>query len=146
MKYLISFLIFLIFAILSFIYIKISTPVIINQNNKAKINKKIFNENIKIIKTNFDYSFPVRILYMKIGFKPFKYQIIYKITIKNADKYALFNIKTILQSYNINYSLLSAKKNEIYIFFKDFTQADSILKLFKEYNFNIKITKIKKRI
>jgi len=147
MKYFISFLLFLIFIILSVIYIKISTPVVENiQKQEIKSNKKLILNNFKTLTPNFDYSFPARILYMKIGFNPFKYRIIYKVVIKDADKYALFNIKTILESYNVNYSLITTNKSEIYIFFKDFSQANFILKLFKEYNFNIKITKIKQRI
>ena len=147
MKYLIGFLIFLIFSILSFIYIKISSPVV-NVSSEHQTVKTNFNmaESIKITKPNLVYNFPARILYMKIGFNPFKYEIIYKITLKNTDNYALFNIKTILDNFKINYSIYNAKKSEIYIFFKNLSQANTILKLFKEYNFNIKITKIKKRI
>ncbi len=146
MKYLIWFLIFVIFGVLSFIYLKVSSPVIVNfkQTGIEKIYQK--NEIKKILKPDIAYSFPARILYMKIGFKPFRYEIVYKVTINNADKYAIFNIKTILDNYNVNYSVYNAKKSEIYIFFKDLTQASLVLNLFKEYNFNIKIQKIKKRI
>ncbi len=148
MKYFIGILLFSIFLILSFIYIKISSPVVSVKKTEININNselKTINQ-IKITKPDFVYNFPVRILYMKIGFNPFKYEIIYKVTLKNTDNYALFNIKTILDNYNVNYSVYNAKKSEIYIFFKNLSQANTVLNLFKEYNFNIKITKIKKRI
>ncbi len=146
MKYVVGFLIFLIFSVLSVIYIKISSPVIMNIEEVNVSKKNTEKQTFKTIKPDFKYFFPVRILYMDIGFNPFKYEIIYKITLENADNYALFNIKTILQNYNVNYSVYNAKKSEIYIFFKDLQQANLVLNLFKEYNFNIKITKIKKRI
>ena len=147
MKYFISFLLFLVFVVLSVIYIKISNPTVsIVGNTQIKKPQKTEMSVLKILKPEIKYSFPARILFMKIGFNPFRYRIIYKVTIKNADKFALFNIRTILENYNIHYSLFSSKKSEIYIFFKDLNQANTILRLFKEYNFNIKITKIKKRI
>ncbi len=147
MKYLVGFLTFLIFIILSVIYINISSPVILQKQEKNHIKKHYLNQNIQIInKPKISYLFPARILFIKIDFKKSRYEIIYKLIIGSADKYALFNIKTILDSYNINYSLYKVKKSEIYIFFKSLEQANLILNLFKRYNFNIQIQKIKKRI
>ncbi len=145
MKYLISVLIFLIFAGLIFYYLQISKPEKINENSKYEKKQEIKESFFKIKKPNI-YSLPARVLYMKIDFKKYRYEIIYKIIIKNIDKYAIFNIKTILENKKIAYSLFKAKKTEIYIFFKNLEQANSVLNLFKEYNFNIKIEKIKKRI
>jgi len=145
MKYLVGFLSFLIFIILTIIYFKISEPVAVKKQGKT--NEKIFSfEKAEVLKPKNVYSFPARILYMKIDFRKFNYVIIYKVVIKNFDKYALFNIKTILDEYNIPYSLYKGKREEIYIFFKNLYEANRILNLFKEYNFNIKIQKIKKRI
>ena len=145
MKYLVSFLSFLIFIILVIIYFKISEPVIIKEQGKNSEKKLSFEKAEVLIPKNI-YSFPARILFMKVDFKKFKYVIIYKVIIKNFDKYALFNIKTILDEYNVPYSLYKGKKEEIYIFFKNLYEANNVLNLFKEYNFNIKIQKIKKRI
>ena len=145
MKYLISVLSFLIFFGLVFFYFHISKPENIDEIQKPKETETKKESFFKIEKPKI-FNLPARVLYMKIDFKKFRYKIIYKITIKNVDKYATFNIKTILESKKIAYSLFKAKKTEIYIFFKNLQEANSVLSLFKEYNFNIKIEKIKKRI
>ncbi len=145
MKYLISVLTFLIFAGLVFFYLQISKPEKIIENSKSEKKTEIKESFFRINKPKV-YTLPARVLYMKIDFKQFRYEIIYKIIIKNVDRYAIFNIKTILENKKIAYSLFKAKKTEIYIFFKNLDQANSVLNLFKEYNFNIKIEKIKKRI
>jgi len=145
MKYLVSFLSFLIFVVLIIIYFKISGPVAIKKQGKNSEKKLSFEKAEVLIPKNI-YSFPARILYMKVDFKKFTYVIIYKVIIKNFDKYGLFNIKTILDEYNVSYSLYRGKREEIYIFFKNLYEANNVLNLFKEYNFNIKIQKIKKRI
>jgi len=145
MKYLIGFLTVLIFVILSVIYFNISKPVIVKKEEREKEKNITFTE-IKPLKPKNIYFFPAKILYMKVDFKKFNYIIIYKIIVNNFDKYALFNIKTILEEYNVPYSLYKGKKEEIYIFFRNLSEANSIINLFKEYNFNIKIQKIKKRI
>ena len=145
MKYFIFSLTFLIFLVLVFIYINISKPIEITKQEKENNKNNSFTK-FEILKPKLKYSFPVRILYMKIDFQKFKYIIIYKVVLKNFDKFAFFNIKTILDSNNIHYSLFKRKKGEIYIFFKNLSEANSVINLFKEYNFNIKIQKIKKRI
>ncbi len=146
MKYIISFLSFLLIVGIIFFYLQISKPEVISKQSKLISKKTILSQNIFKINKPKIYNLPVRVLYMKIGFNKFKYEIIYKVVINNLDKYAFFNIKTILDNENIAYSLIKAKKTEIYIFFKNLEQANSVLNLFKEYNFNIKIEKIKKRI
>ena len=130
---------------MTIIYIKISQPVIFSKKQGKQENKITFMKNEPLVAEN-RYFFPARILFMKIDFKQIRYVIVYKVMIRNFDKFALFNIKTILDEYNIPYSLYRGKKSEIYIFFKNLAEANSVLNLFKEYNFNIKIQKIKKRI
>jgi len=146
MKYIIAVLSIIIFIILSLFYIEISKPN--NYENKKTIKQQEinFSKPFNIKKPNFSYFFPVRVLYMKIDFNRFKYIIIYKVTLKSVDRFAFFNIRALLNNYNIHYSLLERKKAEIYIFFRTLEEANTILNLFKEYNFNIKIKKIKKRI
>jgi len=148
MKYIISFLSLVLFLGLVFFYLQISKP-----EKEIKIKKDVKNEviedkneNLFKIKQVNAINLPVRVLYMKIDFQKYKFKIIYKVDIKNVDKYALFNIKTILDDYNIVYSMIKEKNTEIYIFFKSLIEAERVLKLFKEYNFNIKIQKIKQRI
>ena len=143
MKYLVYFLSFFIFLILVLIYIKISKPLFFSESSE---DKKIEKKELKPFNFEGFYNLPARILYMKIDFETFKYQIIYKIVIKKTNRFTLFNLKTILNDFRIHYSLIKAKNTEIYIFFKNLKEANSVLSLFKEYNFNIKIEKIKKRI
>ena len=146
MKYIVAVLSVTIFVILSLIYIKISRPVSYENNIITKQPEINFSKSFDIKKPKFSYLFPVRVLYMKIDFKKFKYILIYRVTLKGFDKFGFFNIMALLNNYNIHYSLLERKKAEIYIFFRSLKEANTILNLFKEYNFNIKIKKIKKRI
>jgi len=145
MKYFIFSLTFLVFLVLVFIYINISKPIELQKQENVKEKNISFNT-LKILKPKIEYSFPARILYMKFDFRNFRYVVIYKVVLKSFDKFAFFNIKTILDSKNIHYSLLKAKRGEIYIFFRNLSEANSVINLFKEYNFNIKIQKIRKRI
>ena len=146
MKYIISFLSFLLIIGIIFFYLQISKPEVIMKHNKLINKKTILPQKIFKINNPKIYNLPVRVLYMKIGFNKFKYKIIYKVIINKVDKFAFFNIKTILDNENISYSLIRAKKTEIYIFFKNLNEANSVINLFKEYNFNIKIQKLKQRI
>ena len=146
MKYIVAVLSIVIFIILSLIYIKISRPDNYRNTIVSKQSEINFSKPFNIKKTNFSYLFPARVLYMKIDFHKFKYVVIYKVTLRGLDRFAFFNIRTLLNNYNIHYSLLQRKKAEIYIFFRSLKEANTILNLFKEYNFNIKIQKIKKRI
>jgi len=146
MKYIISFLSLILFLGILFFYLQISKPESeINYKKSEKEITQIEQKIFKFKKKNF-INLPVRDLYMKIDFNQYKYIIIYKIVIKNVDKYAFFNIKEILDAYKIAYSMIKEKNTEIYIFFKNLKEANSVLNLFKEYNFNIKIEKLKKRI
>ena len=146
MKYVIVVLSSIIFIILSLIYIKISEPYNYENKKIVKQSEINFSKPFSIKKPALSYFFPARVLYMRIDFNKFKYSLIYKITLKGLDKFAFFNIKTILDNYNIHYSLLERRRAEIYIFFRNLKEANAILNLFKEYNFNIKIKKIKQRI
>ena len=148
MKYIISFLSLILFLGLVFFYLQISKPEKEINIKKDFKNKVVENkdENLFKIKQVNTIELPVRVLYMKIDFQKHKFEVIYKVSIKNVDKYALFNIKEILDAYNVAYSMIKEKNTEIYIFFKSLMEAERVLKLFKEYNFNIKIQKIKKRI
>ena len=145
MKYFIFSLTFLIFLSLIFIYINISKPIELQKQENSK-EKNISFDTLNVLKPKIEYSFPARILYMKFDFRKFKYVVIYKVILKNFDKFAFFNIKEILDSKNIHYSVFRKKRGEIYIFFRNLSEANSVINLFKEYNFNIKIQKIKKRI
>jgi len=146
MKVFISFLIGIIIVSLIVTYVKISTPEIekVEQKKEEKVKSLLKEE--KIINFSFNkFFFPARELNIKIDFEKGKRVILYKVTL-DGDRFALFNIKTILNQENISYSLIESKKTEIYIVFKSLKEAEKVLKIFKEYNFDIKVQKITKRV
>jgi len=143
MKYVIYSISFFIFLVLILIYVNISKPVFPSPSFKEEKEEK---QELKPFEVNNLYNLPARILYMKVDFQQSRYRIIYKVVVKGVDKFTIFNLKTILDDFKIHYSLIKTKNTEIYIFFKNLKEANSVLNLFKEYNFNIKIEKLKKRI
>lgn len=146
MKVFISFLIGIIIVSLIVTYVKISTPEIekVEQKKEEKVKSLLKEE--KIINFSFNkFFFPARELNIKIDFEKGKRVILYKVTL-DGDRFALFNIKTILNQENISYSLIESKKTEIYIVFKSLKEAEKVLKIFKEYNFDIELEKIIKRV
>ncbi len=144
MKILISVLIFLTVVILGLVYVKISSP---EDFKVEKLKKQNFIKKEFKLKKPEIYDFPARVLYMKIDFRNFKSVVLYRVVLNVKDRFELFNLKALLKSYNIVYSLIEGKKElKVYILFKSLAEAEKILNLFKEYNFNVKIEKIKKRI
>ncbi len=144
MKIFISFLFFLTFAILIAIYVNISKPQI-NLKEIAK-QENLTKEKSEIKKPTI-YNFPAKVLAMHIDFRKYKYIYLYRVIINVKDRYELFNMKAILKNFNLIYSLVENKKNEkIYILFRNLNEAKKVLDIFKEYNFKIKIEKIKQRI
>ena len=146
MKIFISFLMGIIVISLIITYVKISKPEVekIEQKKEETINSVLKEE--KIIDFSFNkFFFPARELNIKIDFEKGKRVILYKITL-GGDKFALFNIKTILNQENISYSLIESKKTEIYIVFKSLKEAKRVLKIFKKYNFDMELEKIIKRV
>jgi len=148
MKIIISLLSFLIFSLLVLTYIKISKANFNHFTYKEKelnITKSIPEEMLKL--TSFKYNaLPARVLYEKIDFKNIRTVVLYKLTIKNNDKFAVFNILEILKNQKIAYSMIKQKTTKIYIIFKNLKEAEKILNLFKFYNFPVKLQKIIKRI
>jgi len=146
MKVVISFLIGIIIVSLIVTYVKISKPEIENiEVKKEEKIKKVLKEE-KIINYSFNkFFFPARELNIKIDFEKGRRVILYKVTL-NGDRFALFNIKAILNQENISYSLIESKKTEIYIVFRSLKEAEKVLKIFREYNFDIKLQKIIKRV
>jgi len=146
MKIVIFILTAIITAILFVTYDKISQPDIEKIQPTEKNITKIKTEG-NVLNLSFNsFNFPARELFMKIDFKEYKNIILYKVTINANDEYAIFNIKAMLENAGVAYSMLEKKKTEIFILFKSLRQAEKIIKLFKSYNFKIKIEKIIKRI
>ena len=146
MKVVISFLIGIIIVSLIVTYVKISKPEIENIEVKKEEQVKRVLKEEKIIDYSFNkFFFPARELNIKIDFEKGRRVILYKVTL-NGDRFALFNIKAILNQENISYSLIESKKTEIYIVFRSLKEVEKVLKIFREYNFDIKLQKIIKRV
>jgi hypothetical protein len=148
MKIIISLLSILIFSLLILTYVKISKPDFNKYEYKEKeINLSKFKSeealNLSLLKYN---SLPARVLYEKIDFKKLKAVILYKIVVKNSDKFSLFNIIEILKNKKIAYSMIKQKDTQIFIIFKNLKEAEEVLNVFKFYNFPVKLQKIIKRI
>jgi len=146
MKLIIAFFAFFLLGILSIVYVKISTPNVEYKNLNIKHKKK---ENIKqntfIVENHFN--FPARISYIKVDLRNIKYTELYRLKIDVNDKFTLFNIKALLKSLNVPFSMIEDKKEiKIYILFKNINKARKILSLFKRYNFKVKLQKITKRV
>lgn len=144
MKIFIWILTFLVVLILGVVYVKISTP---NTFTIKETEEKLREIKKPEIKTPIIYNFPARVMYMKVDFRNFKNIILYRVILKVKDRFELFNLKAMLNNNDLVYSMIEEKKGiKVYILFKSLTEAESILNLFKEYNFNVEIQKIKKRI
>jgi len=144
MKIFIWILTFLVVLILGVVYVKISTP---NTFTIKETEEKLIEIKKPEIKTPIIYNFPARVMYMKVDFRNFKNIILYRVILKVKDRFELFNLKAMLNNNDLVYSMIEEKKGiKVYILFKSLTEAESILNLFKEYNFNVEIQKIKKRI
>jgi len=146
MKIFISFLIGIIIVGLVVTYVTISRPEIEKIEVKKEEKLKSFLKEEKIVDFSFnEFFFPARELNIRIDFEKGKRVILYKVTL-NGDRFALFNIKTILNQENVPYSLIESEKTEIYIVFKSLNEAKKVLKIFKEYNFDTELEKIIKRV
>jgi len=146
MKIVVTLLSLLIAIILGIVYVKISTPEIKSEVKTTQSEKKEVKKEPNFKITN-EFNFPARIAYMRVDFKDVRYIELYKVEIDVNDKYTLFNVKELLKSNKVPFSMVEDKKGiKIYILFRDLTQADKVINLFKEYNFKIKLQKIKQRI
>jgi hypothetical protein len=144
MKLLIGILSFLTILILGVVYVKISTPkpLYVETSKENEIKKKV-----EKLKSPVVYNFPARVLYMRIDFRNYRNVILYRVVLNIKDRFELFNLKALLNNFDIVYSLIEEKKKiKVYILFKSLAEAEKILNLFKEYNFKAKIEKIKQRI
>jgi len=148
MKYFFFSVFFVLVVILIITYLKISN---FNKNNniieKPKITKEQKEENsiIKVLINTKKITLPARELYLRIdlNYKP-KIVILYQAVLNNLNKYALFGIEQILKLNNIKYSIIKSKNNlKLFINFDKKNQANRIIRLFKSYNFDVKLKKIK---
>jgi len=147
MKYLFFSIFFLIFTGLIITYIKISN-VNIKEKKEHVLHKTEKKEEISIIKllanAKVKNLFPAKELYLKIDLKKkIKTKNLYKIIIKNLDKYKLFGVEQILELNNIKYSIIKSENNlKLFINFDKKSQAIQIQNLFRSYNLNVELQKL----
>jgi len=149
MKYFFFSVFFVLLGVLIVTYLKISNFDINNSvKERPKITKEQKEENSIIKALSFNtkkITLPAKELYLRIdlNYKP-KIVILYQAVLNNLNKYALFGIEQILKLNNIKYSIIKSKNNlKLFINFDKKNQANRIIKLFKSYNFDVRLKKIK---
>jgi hypothetical protein len=108
--------------------------------------KKEENSIIKLLaKANKEDIFPAKELFLKVNLDKIpKTTILYQTIINNLNKYQLFGIEQILELNNIRYSIIKSKNDlKLFINFDKKSQANKIQKLFRNYNFNVKLKEVK---
>ena len=146
MKYFFFSIFILILLILIGIYIKISS-VNIDEKIKPIPQKNELQEKLNILKVLADtknkYQFPAKEMYLKVDLHMLKTKILYQTIITNLDKYKIFGIEQILELNNIRYSIIKSKNDlKLFVNFDKKAQAIKIQKLFKQYNFNVRLKKV----
>jgi hypothetical protein len=137
MKVIISLLSLLIFFLLVLTYVKISKfnklSYEYNLKKHISLTKSKSEEDLNFSSINYK-SLPARILYEKIDFRNIKTVVLYKVVIKNDDKFAIFNILKILKEKDIPYSMIKQKKTQIFVVFRNLKEAMLIEKREKNLN------------
>ena len=148
MRYLFFSLFFILLFSLIIVYIRISN-ISFKENRVVKQSKEVEKERIDVIKVLADSKvkvvFPAKELYLKmdLNYVP-KTTILYQTIINNLDKYKVFGIEQILELNKIRYSIIKSKNDlKLFINFDKKEQAEKIMKIFKSYNFNVKLKKLK---
>jgi len=148
MKYFFFSIFFLILVVLIIVYINISsveiekTQNIVEKNTELKEEKSI----VKLLAENkIKTIFPAKELYLKIDLNYIpKTKYLYQTIIDKLDKYQIFGIEQVLTLNNIRYSIIKTKKSlKLFINFDKKSEALKIKKLFKNYNFDVKLQEVK---
>ena len=148
MRYFFFFFFFILTIGLVVVYINISS-VDIKPKKEIKIVQKTKKEENNIIrllaKANKEDIFPAKELFLKVNLDKIpKTTILYQTIINNLNKYQLFGIEQILELNNIRYSIIKSKNDlKLFINFDKKSQANKIQKLFRNYNFNVKLKEVK---
>jgi len=148
MKYFFFSVFFITLITLVIVYIKIinynvdvekSNPILKKQKEeKNNILKALSLNEKKII-------LPARELYLRVdlNYKP-KIVVLYQMLLTNLNKYTVFGVEQILKLNNIKYSIIKSKNDlKLFINFDKKVEAKQITRLFKSYNFDVKLKKIK---
>jgi len=148
MKYFFFSIFFLILVVLIIVYMNISsveiekTQNIVEKNTELKEEKSI----VKLLAENkIKTIFPAKELYLKIDLNYIpKTKYLYQTIIDKLDKYQIFGIEQVLTLNNIRYSIIKTKKSlKLFINFDKKSEALKIKKLFKNYNFDVKLQEVK---
>jgi len=148
MKYIFFSIFFFLTIALIVVYIRISSVEIKEKPEMVK-NEKITEEINSVIKvlatTNVVKGFPAKELYLRVDLSYIpKTRILYQTILNKLNKYKLFGIEQILKLNNIRYSIIKSKNDlKLFINFDKKEQAEKIMKIFKSYNFNVKLKKLK---
>jgi len=148
MKYIFFSIFFFLTIALIVVYIRISSVEIKEKPEMVK-NEKITEEINSVIKvlatTNVVKGFPAKELYLRVDLNYIpKTRILYQTILNKLNKYKLFGIEQILKLNNIRYSIIKSKNDlKLFINFDKKEQAEKIMKIFKSYNFNVKLKKLK---
>jgi len=148
MKYIFFSIFFLIFTALIITYINISSVNIKEKKEvfPEKIEKKEENSIVKLLaNSKIKNIFPAKELYLKIDLNYIpKPKILYQVIIDKLDKYKIFGIEQILDLNYVKYSIIKTQNDlQLFINFDKKSQANKIKKIFKSYNFDIKLKKVK---
>jgi len=148
MKYFFFSIFFFFIVALIIVYVNISSPDVKRQSElikKEEIREEV-NSVIKALATTDTIrGFPAKELYLRVDLNYIpKTKILYQTILNNLDKYKLFGIEQILKLNNIRYSIIKSENNlKLFINFDKKRQAIKIMKIFKSYNFNVKLKKLK---
>ncbi|NPA54795.1 MAG: hypothetical protein GXO40_00330 [Epsilonproteobacteria bacterium] len=151
MKYVFAAIFTIVFISLVVVYIRISGVDITPPKQTSPLVKPK-KEELSIIKllanTPSGDLFPAKELYLKVNLDFIsKTHILYQTVINNLDKYTLFGIEQILQMNNIKYSIIKLKDDlKLFVNFTDVAQAKQIQQIFKSYNFDVKLKRVKVQI
>jgi len=130
------------------VYIKVTNFHVNNVEKPPVIKKEQKEENsiIKALSLNGKrVILPAEELYLRVdlNYKP-KTVILYQTVLNKLNKYTLFGIEQILKLNDIKYSIIKSKNDlKLFINFDKKSQAEKILRLFRSYNFDVKLKEIK---
>jgi hypothetical protein len=148
MKYFFFSVFIIILSGLVITYIKV-TNFHINNIEKPPVIKKEQKEENSIIKAlNLNRKrviLPAKELYLRVDLNyKAKTVILYQTVLNKLNKYTLFGIEQILKLNDIKYSIIKSKQDlKLFINFDKKSQAKKILRLFRSYNFDVRLKEIK---
>jgi hypothetical protein len=148
MKYFFFSVFIIILSGLVITYIKV-TNFHINNIEKPPVIKKEQKEENSIIKAlNLNGKrviLPAKELYLRVDLNyKAKTVILYQTVLNKLNKYTLFGIEQILKLNDIKYSIIKSKQDlKLFINFDKKSQAKKILRLFRSYNFDVRLKEIK---